>query len=207
MGFLRTALCREGQRGFTNVFLDFYLEEYDLFSRAGEVGFFACGFNDFNLIVGLDVHGNILDVLFHGEQGYRNFDHVSRGEQTRHRDVEHQRFVDFRALRGRTIASVVLGNDHCAYFPDVFRHPEGVCFLFPALDSKRTFKDYHGSKTIAFPVFFRFQGFVTSHGKCFLQASPEGSDNIVIEVPRFHAECFSCIECGEGVRGLERGQG
>ena len=207
MGFFRTALCREGQRGFTNVFFDFYLEEYDLFSRAGEVGFFACGFNDFNLIVGLDVHGNILDVLFHGEQGYRNFDHVSRGEQTRHRDVEHQWFVDFRALRGGTITSVVLGNDHCAYFPDVFRHPEGVHFLFPVLDGERAFEDYHGSKTIAFSVLFRFQGFVTSHGKCFFQTSPECSDDIIVEVPRLYAEGLSGIECGEGVRGFEGGQG
>ena len=75
--FSEPLLCRECQRGFTDVFLDFYLEKYDLFSRTGEVAFFACGFNDFDFIIGFNVHGNILDVLFHGEQGYRNFDHVS----------------------------------------------------------------------------------------------------------------------------------
>ena len=97
-GFLRAALCHEGQRGFTDVFLDFYFEEDDLFSRTGEVSFLARGFYDFDFIVGLDVHGNLLDILFHGEQGYRNFDHVSRSKQAGHRDVEHQRFVDFGAL-------------------------------------------------------------------------------------------------------------
>lgn len=59
--------------------LIFTLKNMIWFSRAGEVSFFARGFNDFDLIVGFDVHGNIFDVLFHGEQGYRNFDHVSRG--------------------------------------------------------------------------------------------------------------------------------
>ena len=205
MGFFRTALCREGQRGFTDVFLDFYLEKYDLFSRTGEVSFFACGFNDFDFIIGFNVHGNILDVLFHGEQGHRNFDHVSRGEQARHRDVEHQRFVDFGTLRGGTITSVVFGNNHRTYFPDVFRHPEGVRFLFSTLDAKRTFKDYHGGKTIAFPVFFRFQRFVTTHGKRFFQASPEGSDDIIVEIPSFHSEGLSGIKCGEGIRCLEGG--
>lgn len=109
----RAALCREGQRDLP-MFSDFYLEEYDLFSRAGEVGFFCSRFNDFDLIVGFDVHGNILDVLFHGEQGYRNFDHVSRGEQARHRDVEHQRFVDLRAFARWNHNVRCLGNDHCA---------------------------------------------------------------------------------------------
>ena len=80
-------------------------------------------------------------------------------------------------------------------------------FLFPFLDGKRSLEDHHGGEAVALAGFLRVQRFVTAHGKGFLQTPAEGSYHVVVEVPSLHAEGFPGIESGEGIRGLERGNG
>ena len=80
-------------------------------------------------------------------------------------------------------------------------------FLLSFLDGERTFEYHHGGKTVALAGFFRVEGFVTTDGKGFLQASAKGSYHVVVEVPCFHAEGFPGVESGEGVRRFERGNG
>ena len=187
MSLLRAALCRESQGRFPDILFYFDFEEHDLLARACEMNLFAGRFDDLDLVVGFDVHGHVLDVVFHREQGDGDFDHVSRGEQAGHGHVEHQRFVYFGILRGGTVTSPVFGNHHGADFTDVFGHLEGVSFLFPALDRERTFEDHDRGKPVALVIFFRVQGFVTSYGKGFFQSATERPDNIIVEVPGFHA--------------------
>ena len=119
MSFLRSALSGEGKRGFTGIFFNLRFQEHDLFTRAGEFDFLACRGDNFYLVVRLEVHGDIFDIVFHGKYRDRNFDDVARCEQT-----GHERFVDFRVTGCRTVATVIFGNDHGTDFADILGHVE-----------------------------------------------------------------------------------